>query len=166
MKRILVLLALFALEGCGGESALDPAMPDARGTFEGTWDYTFTVVGTGESVTVSCAGRVMITSQSGDSFAGDFAVDAGGDCPSASGGLQGTMFADGGFAFELEVAGSGVGGFESVTGCMYVRGRTSFLGALAGDELTAKASATFDCPAPNGMVICNDVDATIHGIRY
>ena len=107
----------------------------------------------------------MIASQTGDSFAGEFVVDASSECPPASGGVNGAMFSDGSLAFELEVAGSGVAGFENVTGCVYVEGRTSFLGALIGDELTARASATFDCPAPNGMVICNDVDASIRGVR-
>jgi hypothetical protein len=165
MKRSLVLPVFLLLAGCGGESALDPSMPDVRGAFEGTWDYSFTVVGTGESVTVSCAGRVMIASQSGDSFVGEFAVDASSECPSASGVVNGAVFSDGSLAFELEVEGSGVAGFESVTGCVYVEGRTSFLGVLDGDELTARARATFDCPAPNGMIICNDVDASIRVVR-
>jgi hypothetical protein len=142
---ILSGLLVFGLVACG-DDATGPAYPNARGNYAATWTFTLTLVSTGESASVTCPGTLSITSQSEGSFSGSFTVQATAECDAVSGTISGTVRTDGGLNFSTTVPGSGDDPFETVLGCTFVAGDSQFNGTLSGDQLTASASASYDCP--------------------
>ena len=165
-RRTALILLLAVLAACGGDrTVMEPAPADALGTYEGSWTFTFTVVATGDTESVACPGSMAISSQSGNEFSGRYAVAAVEACQAVSGTIAGVISDDGVINFDLHVSSNGSSGLEYMTGCEYVRGRTVFQGILSGDQLSASATAVFDCPAANGMVVCNMVSVEISAGR-
>jgi hypothetical protein len=144
-RTVLPVLFLVALVACG-DDATAPNLPSVRGNYAATWTFTLTLVSTGESASLTCPGSLSIANQSDRDFSGSFTVQATADCDAVSGTISGTVRTDGGLNFSTTVPGAGDDPFETVLGCQFVGGDSQFNGTLSGDQLTASASASYDCP--------------------
>ncbi|UCC48134.1 MAG: hypothetical protein JSV41_11755 [Gemmatimonadota bacterium] len=142
---VAVIIGL-VLVGCGDDGSGPSRPPNVRGTYDAT--YSFESTSTGGTTSGTCPGSLSITSQWGQSFSGDFAIQPS-DCRPASGAFTGTVQPDGaltiGDLFEEWIndeAGTGL----TCTG----HAGQNLTGAFSGDQLTAESGTV--------PLTCDDTD--------
>lgn len=155
MRKVWILAASLFWAACSGDEATGPAGLDVRGTYVGSWMMTLSVPQLGQSVDIPCPGSVTISTQSGASVSGTFVIRETDDCSATSGTMNGTVRSDGGINFTIDVPGVEQDPFEVVLGCRFVGGDSQFNGTIAGGQLNANASATYDCPVNGSLVRVN-----------
>ena len=155
MRKAWILAACLSLGACSGDDATGPAGLDVRGTYVGAWMITLSIPQLGENVTFSCPGSVTISSQSGASVSGTFVIRETAECDATSGTMNGTVRSDGGINFTIDAPGVEQDPFEVVLGCRFIGGSSQFNGTIAGGQLNANASATYDCPVSGSLLRVN-----------
>lgn len=104
----------------------------------------------GGSYTANCPGTATISIQSDSLFSGGFTVAAAGGCAADAGTLSGTVQSDG--RLDLMAEPSSAPGARIWEDAEIKSGRTlvsasPISGTLSGNTLSARATASFDCPA-------------------
>lgn len=134
-----------ALAACGGDGSTGPDLPDASGTYNGSWTFNAENLETGQTASSECPGSVTLTVQDGGALEGSYLINDGGDCDqTTSGGVAtGTLRSDGGVTFRLTSSGSDP--FQARYDCTVVASDEAMTGRVDGSELTASQGTTYDC---------------------
>jgi hypothetical protein len=140
------LLALLLGAGCGDDSSpVRPSVPvpNVAGTYWAQWQVQFERSRDGFSGSYFCWGQLTISQSgaaSGQASLGGFSVVSGG-CPQATFDLTGTIQADGTVRITT-------GGPRPNEGQCPVAPAASYEGVWANTNLSARATATINCPGP------------------
>jgi len=143
-----------ALAACDRAAMFEPGRAQAAsraaarivGTYGGT--AVATVASSVKTSSVSCPGVLTIATQSGNDFAGGFAIQSGKDCDAQEGSIAGTVQDDGTLSFTADAPGGGSNIWEDAaerTHCRLVSGST-FDGSVSGAALAATGRGVYSCP--------------------
>jgi hypothetical protein len=134
MRHILAaVILLLASVACGDDTITEPAIPDIKGEWVGSW--TIVAQGSGpDQTTMECSGSINVTGQTDREFEGNVLID-GDLCSLPLIPFDGKVDEDGSLTFTLNLVG----------GCSITEGSSDFIGSVDGDSLVVTNSVSAEC---------------------